>query len=67
MLGITDVGLLVYHLWECRLSFSFFFLLSCSVMSEPLQPHGLWPTMLLCPWGLSEIFKNFQEYIFKDT
>ena len=23
---------------------------SCSVMSNFLQPHGLWPTRLLCPW-----------------
>ena len=21
-----------------------------SVMSDSLQPHGLWPTRLLCPW-----------------
>ena len=24
--------------------------LSRSVMSDSLQPHGLWPTRLLCPW-----------------
>ena len=24
-------------------------LLSCSVISESLQPHGLWPIRLLCP------------------
>ena len=23
---------------------------SCSVMSNPLQPHGLYPTRILCPW-----------------
>ena len=23
---------------------------SCSVMSDSLRPHGLWPTRLLCPW-----------------
>ena len=23
---------------------------SCSVMSDSLQPHGLQPAMLLCPW-----------------
>ena len=23
---------------------------SCSVVSNSLQPHGLWPTRLLCPW-----------------
>jgi len=26
-------------------------LLSCSVLSDSLQPHGLKPTRLLCPWG----------------
>ena len=25
-------------------------MLSCSVVSNPLQPHGLHPTRLLCPW-----------------
>ena len=24
--------------------------LSHSVMSKSLRPHGLWPTRLLCPW-----------------
>ena len=23
---------------------------SCSVVSDSLWPHGLWPTRLLCPW-----------------
>ena len=27
--------------------------LSCSVMSKSLWPHGLQPTRLLCPWGFS--------------
>ena len=27
--------------------------LSCSVVSDLLWPHGLWPTRLLCPWGFS--------------
>ena len=31
--------------------------LSHSVMSNSLQPHGLQPTRLLCPWGFSR-----QEY-----
>ena len=31
--------------------------LSCSVMSDSWQPHGLQPARLLCPWGLSK-----QEY-----
>ena len=25
----------------------------CSVVSHPLQPHGLWPARLLCPWDSS--------------
>ena len=24
---------------------------SHSVVSDSLQPHGLWPARLLCPWG----------------
>ena len=24
---------------------------SCSVTSDSLQPHGLYPARLLCPWG----------------
>ena len=27
--------------------------LSHSVMSDSLQPHGLYPARLLCPWGFS--------------
>ena len=26
------------------------FLFSCSVVSDPLWPHGLWPTRFFCPW-----------------
>ena len=32
-------------------------MLSCLVMSSSLQPHGLHPARLLCPWGFSR-----QEY-----
>ena len=32
-------------------------MLSCSVMSFSLRPHGLQPARLLCPWGFSR-----QEY-----
>ena len=28
-------------------------MLSCSVISDSLQPRGLQPTRLLCPWGFS--------------
>ena len=31
--------------------------LSLSVISDSLQPHGLYPMRLLCPWGFSR-----QEY-----
>ena len=30
-------------------------LLSCSVMSDFLQPRGLSPASLLCPWGFSRL------------
>ena len=25
----------------------------CSVVSDSLQPHGLYPARLMCPWGFS--------------
>ena len=31
--------------------------LTCPVVSDSLQPHGLYPARLLCPWGFSR-----QEY-----
>ena len=31
------------------------FVLSRSVMSDSLRPHGLQPTRLLCPWGFSRL------------
>ena len=24
---------------------------TCSVLTDPLWPHGLWPTRLVCPWN----------------
>ena len=27
---------------------------SCSVVSTSFQPHGLWPTRLLCPWNFPD-------------
>ena len=27
---------------------------SCSVLSDSLQPHGLWPARLLCQWNSSD-------------
>ena len=42
------------------LSFNIYLFLAvhaCSVMSDSLWPHGLYPTRLLCPWGFSS-----QEY-----
>ena len=29
-------------------------ILSLSVMSDSLRPHGLWPASLLCPWNFSD-------------
>ena len=34
--------------WKCR--FKKRFILNHPVLSNSLQPHGLWPTRLLCPW-----------------
>ena len=36
---------------------TYIFVLSRSVVSDSLRPHGLYPTRLLCPWGFSR-----QEY-----
>ena len=35
---------------------------SYSVTSDSLQPHGLWPARLLCPWDFS--VKNGSELPF---
>ena len=37
----------VFLSWDYLLTICVF---SCSVVSDPLWPHGLWPTRLLCPW-----------------
>ena len=34
----------------CSLILSWLLFFSCSVVSESLQPHGLLPARLLCPW-----------------
>ena len=36
--------------YASSLSFYLFFLCVCSIVSDCLQPHGLLPTKLLCPW-----------------
>ena len=36
--------------YASSLSFYLFFVCACSVVSDSLQPHGLLPTRLLCPW-----------------
>ena len=43
--------------WKCR--FKKRFILNHPVLSNSLQPHGLWPTRLLCPWDFSD--KNTGE------
>ena len=42
---------------------------SCSIMSNSLQPHGLEPVSLLCPWnsqgkntGMGEVYAKFQFF-----
>ena len=37
----------------CSSTMNFENIVSRSVMSDSLGPHGLWPTRLLCPWGFS--------------
>ena len=41
----------------------FFWLLSCSVMSDSLQPHGLQTARLLCPWGFSRGSSQSRDWI----
>ena len=41
----TSVGAVAMCTYECVCV-----CVSCSVMFESLQPHGLWPARLLCPW-----------------
>ena len=47
-------GVITSQSQTCHASLSFTMsqcaALSCSVMSDSLQPHGLQPTRLLCPW-----------------
>ena len=43
----------IVNIWYLFFSFwltSLFVRVSCSVVSNSLQPHGLWPVMPLCPW-----------------
>ena len=37
----------------CSSTMNFENIVSCSVMSDSLGPHGLWPTRLLCPSDFS--------------
>ena len=39
-------------------------LCACSVLSNPLQPHGLSPARLLCPWGFSSKTPGVGCYFF---
>ena len=53
----TLAGGFFYHCATCEVTY---IILPCSnrsesvgrsVLSDSLQPHGLWPTKLLCPWN----------------
>ena len=44
----TDLECLL--LQSCNNTLAFTWVLSCSVMSDSLQPHGLQLASLLCPW-----------------
>ena len=48
---------IVHRKWKKKMTRSLFeagldnIMLSCSAVSDSLQPHGLWHTRLLCPWN----------------
>ena len=44
---ITKVGRNKLRVWDQQIHTV---CVSCSVVSESLQSHGLWPARLLCPW-----------------
>ena len=49
----------IFFLWRSSIILCVYVcaMLSCSVVSNSVQPHGLQPTSLLCSWGFSR-----QEY-----
>ena len=56
--GSSIPGILQARMLEwTAISFSNAWKWSCSGMSDSLQPHRLWPTRLVHPWGVSR-----QEY-----
>ena len=51
---VVDQGFLTLHYWYFEpggsLSWGAISCVLCSVVSDSLRPHGLWPARLLCPW-----------------
>ena len=45
----------VLYLFWILTSYWIYVLSYCSVMSNSLRSHVLWPTRLLCPWGFSRL------------
>ena len=45
--------------WSCLTDSEFLCTFSCSVVSDSLQPHALYPPRLLCPWNFPG--KNTEE------
>ena len=44
-------GATICLIWEAHVNPLIYVCVSCSVMSDSLPPHGLWPAKLLCPWN----------------
>ena len=54
--SLTDISIapedaLVASIWLSQILCLLYCVLGYSVVSDSLQPHGLWPARLLCPWN----------------
>ena len=54
--SLTDISIapedaLVTSIWLSQILCLLYCVLGYSVVSDSLQPHGLWPARLLCPWN----------------
>ena len=50
-LGLLHYRWILYLLSHGGSPGAVFQCVSCSVMSDSLRPHGIWPARLLCPWN----------------
>ena len=44
-------GTIICLIWEAHVNPFIYVCVSCSAVSDSLQPHGLWPARPLCPWN----------------